>query len=319
MKSDAKISMIIAYYYQLRFYNQIICKMKIINFFILFLTLAVINTSCSKSDAGAGAGSGSGSIAEKNETNVSYGTDPLQKMDIYLPANRNASSTKVLILIHGGAWVSGDKSDFTSATLDTIKKLIPDYAIFNLNYRLGALPATNPFPAQELDVKAAVEFIYGNRSSYLVSDKFVLMGASAGGHLALLQAYKYTSPVKIKAVVDFFGPTDMVAMYNDNPSSQLAFAALLSGTPASNPTLYQQSSPLHFVNAANPPTIILQGGADPLVNAVTQSFALKTQLTTAGVINQYVLYSTGGHGDWDDATYSDAYSKIKVFLTANVQ
>ncbi|MBK7289650.1 MAG: alpha/beta hydrolase fold domain-containing protein [Chitinophagaceae bacterium] len=72
-----------------------------------------------------------------------------------------------------------------------------------MNYRLGALPANNPFPTQELDIKTAVDFIYNNRADYLISDKYVLMGASAGGHLSLLHAYKYTNPVKIKAVVDF--------------------------------------------------------------------------------------------------------------------
>ena len=168
--------------------------------------------------------------------------------------------------------------------------------------------------------KAAVEFIYANRSTYLISDKFVLMGASAGGHLSLLQSYKYTSPVKVKAIVDFFGPTDMADMYN-NPGAYpaISIALLLSGTPTTNPTMYQQSSPIFFSNASSCPTIILQGGLDPLVNPITQSLALKNKLTTAGVVNQYVLYPLGGHGDWDVATYTDAFNKIQAFLAANVQ
>ncbi|MBK8496196.1 MAG: alpha/beta hydrolase [Chitinophagaceae bacterium] len=116
-------------------------------------------------------------IPRKTTLNVAYGTDPLQKMDIYLPANRSVATTKVIILIHGGAWISGDKSEFNPAIIDSLKNRVPDYAIFNINYRLGALPTTNVFPTQELDVKAAVEFIFGNRASYLVSDKFVLMGS----------------------------------------------------------------------------------------------------------------------------------------------
>jgi len=236
-----------------------------------------------------------------------------------LPANRTTATTKVMILIHGGGWTTGDKADF-SLYMDTLKKRIPDYAIFNINYRLASFPSNNPFPTQELDVKAAVDFIYSNRSTYLVSDKFVLMGASAGGHLSLLQAYKYHSPANIKAVVDFFGPTDMADMYN-NPGAYppISIALLLSGTPTTNPTMYQQSSPLTFANASSCPTIILQGGLDPLVNPTTQSVALKNKLTTAGVINQYVFYPSGGHGDWDAATNTDAFNKIQVFLAANVQ
>lgn len=288
-------------------------KMKLI--FSASIALCLLLSSCSKDDD---TGTGGGSIAEKSMSNVSYGTDPQQKMDIFLPANRNAASTKVMILIHGGGWTTGDKADF-APFMDTLKKRIPDYAIFNLNYRLATLPANNAFPAQEMDIKAAIEYIFGNRSSYLVSDKFVIMGASAGGHLSLLHAYKYSSPVKLKAVVDFFGPTDMADMYN-NPGMYpaLSIALLLSGTPATNPTMYQQSSPIFFAGATSPPTIILQGGVDPLVNATTQSLALKNKLTTAGAVNQYVFYPTGGHGDWDAATYTDAFNKIQAFLAANV-
>lgn len=288
--------------------------MKLKTSLLVSLSFLLFLASCTKNDTGSG---GTDPIAAKTILNVSYGTDPLQKMDIYLPANRTVTTTKVIILIHGGGWTQGDKNDFT-LMVDTLKKRLPEYAIFNINYRLAAWPA-NLFPTQELDVKAAVEFIYGNRSSYLVSDKFVLLGASAGGHLSLLHAYKYNSPVKIKAVVDFFGPADMVDMHN-NPGSypSVAIALLLGGTPASNPSMYQQSSPVTYVSATTCPTIIIQGGADPLVNATTQSLALKNKLTTASVVNEYVFYPTGGHGDWNAATYTDAYNKIQAFLATNV-
>lgn len=277
-------------------------------------------SSCNKSDDNGGGGTTT--VAAKVINNEAYGTDPLQKMDIYLPAGRTTAATKVIILVHGGGWVSGDKSEFTGALIDTLKKRIPDYAIFNINYRLGALPNINTFPTQENDVKAAVAYIYGNRANYLVSDKFVMMGASAGAHLSLLHAYKYPAPVKIKAVVDFFGPTDMVDMYN-NPGtySPASIAMLFNGaTPATNLSLYQQSSPITYATTANAcPTIVLQGGFDPLVNATTQSQALITKLTTNNVVNQYVLYPFLGHGGWDVATNTDAFNKIQVFLTANVQ
>ena len=282
---------------------------------ILPLLLVCFLISCSKDDPGTGGG-GTPSVAAKTMLNESYGTDPLQKMDIYLPANRSVTSTKVVIMIHGGGWTGGDKADF-NVMIDTLKKRMPDYAIFNINYRLAAWPA-NIFPTQELDVKAAIEFIYGNRSTYLVSDKFVLLGASAGGHLSLLHAYKYNTPVKVKAVVDFFGPTDMVAMYNDAPANQPAYMLLMSGTPGTNPTMYQQSSPISYVNAATSPTIIIQGGLDPVVNATTQSLALKNKLVSFGVVNDYVFYPTGGHGDWNTATYTDAFNKVQAFLATNV-
>ncbi len=286
------------------------------HFLFIVLISIILISSCSKNDNTNNVG-----IPEKTTMNVAYGTDAQQKMDIYLPANRTVVSTKVLILIHGGGWTSGDKTDFSAAQIDTLKKRLPDYAIFNINYRLGALPASNPFPTQEQDVKTAINFIYNNRTDYLISDKFVLMGVSAGAHLSLLHAYKYNSPVKIKAVIDFFGPSDMNDLYNNPGAYPVAILALLlNGTPATNPTLYTESSPLTYVSATSSPTIILQGSLDPLVSATTQSLPLKNKLTTMGVANQYVLYDGLHHGDdWSTATFTDAFNKIQFFLAANVQ
>ena len=141
---------------------------------ILFILAFIV--SCKKDD-------GSEEDMSVSMLNVSYGTNAQQKMDVYLPATRSATTTKVMIMIHGGGWNTGDKVDFNEY-VDSLKKREPSYAIFNINYRLANTP--DLFPAQELDVKAAVEFIYNKRQEYNISDKFVLVGGSAGGHLALL-------------------------------------------------------------------------------------------------------------------------------------
>lgn len=255
-------------------------------------------------------------LPEKTELNVAYGADAQQKMDIYLPKGRTTAATKVIILIHGGGWSQGDKADFTTY-VDTLKKRIPGYAIFNINYRL-ATGAANFFPTQENDVKAAIEFIYGKRAEYVISDKFVLLGASAGGHLSLLHAYKYATPVKIKAVVDFFGPTDLVDMYNNpaNPLIPLQLIQVTGGTPATAPTVYAQANPLNYINAQSPPTIILHGGVD-IVVSFTQSILLRNKLQTFGVVNQYVFYPTENHG-WTGPNLVDSFDKITAFLNANV-
>lgn len=256
-------------------------------------------------------------LEEKTELNTAYGTNAAHKMDVYLPKARSAATTKVMILIHGGGWSTGDKTDFT-AYVDTLKKRLPGYAFININYRLAAGTA-NLFPTQENDVKAAIDFIYSKREEYQVSDKFVLLGVSAGAHLSLLHAYKYTTPVRIKAVVDFFGPTDLVDMYN-NPASVFAppsaIAGVVGGTPATHLNLYQQSSPITFLSAQSPPTIILQGGVDVLVSPL-QSANLYAKLQLAAVPRQYVFYPTENHG-WTGANLTDSFDKIGVFLTANV-
>ena len=296
--------------------------MKLKNLFPIAILFLLLSASCNKSDTIITPPTPT-PVAARTIMDTSYGADPKQKIDVYLPASRTTTSTKVLVLIHGGSWSGGDKSDFNLTVIDTLKKRLPDYAIFNVNYRLAALPATNPFPTQELDIKSAVEFIYNNRANFLVGDKFVTMGFSAGGHLALLHAYKYNSPVKVKAVVDFFGPTNMAGMYNDyagNPPAQFGIFALMgNSTPTSNLAFYEASSPFTYATTPNAcPTIILQGGADVVVYP-TQSTTLRDKLTLAGVINQYVFYPTGGHGNWDAATYTDAFNKIQAFLGIHVQ
>ncbi len=138
----------------------------------------------------------------------------------------------------------------------------------------------------------------------------------------MLQAYKYATPVKAKAVVSLFGPSDLTDMYTNPVGGNLLVSALVAlavgKTPFQDPTLYFNSSPVNFINASSAmPTILLHGGIDPLVNP-SQSVAVKNKLTGAGIVSQYVFYPTGGHGDWDAATFTDAFNKIEFFLKANV-
>ena len=273
----------------------------------ILLFVFIFITSCHKDD------NKQQSLPAQNYIDVSYGSDTSQKMDVYLPAGRS-DTTKLIILIHGGSWTGGDKDEFV-AYIPVLQQNLPGYAIANINYRL-ATPTANHFPAQENDVKAAVAFLVNKTADYHISNHIVLLGASAGAHLALLQAYKDTTTVKVKAVVDFFGPTDLVDMYNNplNPSIPIGLKTLLDGTPATNATLYFQSSPINFVSAKSCPTIILQGGADPLVRP-TQSTQLRDKLQSFGVPVQYVFYPTEGHG-WFDANLADSFNKIFAFLRA---
>lgn len=256
-------------------------------------------------------------VVAKTMTDVSYGSDALQKLDAYLPKDRSASSTKSIVLIHGGSWESGDKTELTEF-VDTLKRRLPDYAIFNINYRLST-NGVNIFPTQEMDVKAAFQYIADNASKYLISKKIVLLGVSAGGQLALLQAYKYNTPVVPAAVVSFYGPTDLTAMYNDPTDALIppALAEIVGKTPSQDPAIYINSSPLNFVTSTSPPTIFFQGGMDSLIK-VTQATSLQSKLNSAGVVNQYVYYPEEGHG-WLGPNLFDSFNKIQAFLSTNVK
>jgi acetyl esterase/lipase len=247
---------------------------------------------------------------------VAYGKDTAQRMDIYLPAGRRTDSTKIIVLIHGGGWTSGSKSEF-AVYIDSFRKRMPDYAIFNMNYRL--YNGKNLFPAQENDVRSAIDFISSHAKEYQVNtNKMVLLGASAGAHLALLQAYKYNEP-KIQAVIDFFGPTDLTAMHEHpwHPLVTYALNMVTGTTPSANAGLYFQSSPINFVNPGSAPTLIFHGSNDQVVN-ISQSKSLNQRLEQAGVIHELVVYPGQQHG-WHGSTLSNSFDRIEVFLRKNVK
>ena len=131
---------------------------------------------------------------------------------------------------------------------------MPDYAIFNLNYRL--VSSTTRFPAQEQDVAKAFAYIADSAASYGINkDNMVLVGISAGAHLALLQAYKHATPVPAKAVIDFFGPADLESMYKQ-PWHPLVTVLLLTATGVAydtNPAVYKDASPVNFITYAHTP------------------------------------------------------------------
>jgi len=250
----------------------------------------------------------------ETKTDVAYGDDPRQKLDLYLPDNRNQLSTSLIVLIHGGGWSDGDKNDLNSL-VPQLQSRLPEYAIANINYRL-AKNGQNLFPTQENDVKKAVDYLINHANDLGYSKRIVLIGLSAGAHLALLQAYKY--PTNVEAVVTFFGPTELIALYNNPPGPYIPqmLQAVTGTTPALNANLYMQSSPTSFINSRSAPTLILQGGKDPLV-PVSQAELLKTKLEASHVTTTYVFYPNEAHG-WTGTSLEDSFNQIRIFLAANV-
>lgn len=253
--------------------------------------------------------------AEKTIIDVAYAaTSTQQKMDVYLPANRSTSSTNTVIMIHGGSWSGGDKSDFNNDILN-LKPLLGNYAIFNLNYRLAN--GSSVLLQQQLnDIDAAIAFIHSKAAEYNINtSKLAVMGASAGAHLTLLRSYKNNSDGKIKAVVNLFGPTDMAWMYNSHPVASLTqpiIANVMGGTPITHANVYTSGSPINFVTATVPPTIIFHGTAD-IVVPISESINLQNKLQLAGVPHQYITYTGEAHG-WTGTNLVDTYNKAVAFI-----
>ncbi|MDB5229937.1 MAG: lipase [Chitinophagaceae bacterium] len=263
-------------------------------------------------------GSASKKLGAETLQNVAYGSDPFQKMDVYLPAGRSQETTPVLLLLHGGGWIGGDKRDFQSA-VDYFKLNLPHFAIVNINYRLATLNAQNLWPTQIDDAKKAVAFIDQKSGEYQINnEQLAVAGASAGAHLALLLAYRYNHENKIKAAIDLFGPTDLVSLYNNsgNNNYPMLLSLFLKGSPVSNPKNYETASPVSAITKNSPPTLILHGSDDRTV-PVSQSERLHAVLNSFNVKNQLIVYPGERHG-WYGRNLTDTYNKMLAFLKENL-
>ena len=274
---------------------------------ILFIFIAVLSCSNSNDD-----NTGNNPIEPLDyyeELNISYGTNSNQVFDLYLPANRT-HQTKVIILVHGGGWVSGDKEDM-SAFRDYILEQLPQIAVVNINYRLA--DANNkPYPMQIDDISSVVNFLKEKQNEYVISDNLGMIGSSAGGHLSLLWSYAFDANNQVDMVCSVVGPTNFTdPAYTESTDPILQAILAVFGADAT-PEYFIESSPYHQVTSGAPPTILFYGGQDPLV-PTSQGVDLKDKLNTLGVINEFTLYPTEGHG-WEGLNLLDTTLKLHSFI-----
>lgn len=284
---------------------------------ILLFFVGLFFYSCTKDPAGGG---GTGPLPERNIVDTSYGTDPKQKMDIFLPAGRT-SATKVVIFIHGGGWEGGSKSDGEYVQVfNLIKQKWPEAAVATINYRLTSTPGVH-YTEIMADVSSALNFMVNNKNNFAISDTLALMGASAGAHLAMLYTYKYNTNNHVKCVADFFGPAILNdwSWYNSfniwlgKPIKDLLIQ--FNGSTWDVP-LYSSNSPYSVATAQSRPTIIFHGTLDVIV-PIYQSQWLHGQLNTLGVMNEYYEY-LDGHG-FNFTNMSDAMDKSISFFKQHLR
>lgn len=295
--------------------------------FIGFGLCAVILSGCSTSDdntvtaAPLFAPGNKSFMANKFKPiylDLAYGNDPQQKMDLYMPMKRNDSiqSSKVFILLHGGGWYTGDKSDF-NAEVTFIRLQFPEYTVVNMNYRL-ANAASLGFPKQINDLQSAIGFLDLNAEKFRISKSYALIGMSAGAHLSMLYSYQYNTNDEVKAVCSIVGPTDF-----SDPNyigNVLYYTGLnfLTGyyNYGENPDLYKELSPVYHVSATSPKTILFYGDADPLV-ANTQGSILSKRLDKFHVYNELYQYQAAGHANWTDYQQNHINERTLAFFQNN--
>lgn len=233
-----------------------------------------------------------------------------------------------VIVIHGGSWSSGEKSDFESYDrwLATGGRVI-----FDVEYRLA--DGTQRFPTQVMDIKCAIGWVKSHAAQYHVDpERIALLGRSAGGQLALLAAYTPNDPTlrpvscdakdtSVRAVISFYGPTDLAWDYAhpgrpDVIDTRHVLENYLGGSPASAPQIYATASPAEHVGAQSPPTLFLHGGHDQLVRPENVERIIP-KLAAAGVEVTYVYLPWANHGfdyNFDGWNSQIAQAEISKFL-----
>ncbi|MBK7432423.1 MAG: alpha/beta hydrolase [Chitinophagaceae bacterium] len=293
-------------------------------FFSGLMAVCLLMSSCIKETPGGGGGTGGGGTGggtqiERIILDTAYGSDPKQKMDVYLPAGRT-TATKLIILIHGGGWEAGDKSDMNYYK-NILRAKWPEAAIANVNYRLASNAANIHHTQIMGDISSAVNFILNNKTQFVVSDSLLMVGASAGAHLAMLYTYAYNTGNKVRAVADFFGPAvlDDWSWYNSfniwigKPIKDLL---IQYNNTAWNVPVYQANSPFSTATATSRPTIIFHGTIDVIV-PLYQSQWLRGRLNSIGVPNEYYEY-LDGHG-FNTGNTDDAMNKTVNFFKTHLQ
>lgn len=282
--------------------------MKKLLFIILFVSFQISFISCSKDNDNNQAEP----LAAETMLNVTYGNDPQQKYDLYLPANRTSAKTKIIVLVHGGGWTEGDKADM-DFFIPYIKLRHPNHAIVNINYVL-ANAITPAFPNQFLDVDAVINKLTSEKDELQILPEFALIGASAGAHISLMYDYVYDTDDQVKMVGDIVGPTDFTdPFYSDNPNFPFLMAALVDESAYPSGTNYPEVlSPSLLVSNNSSPTLLFYGNADPMV-PLTNGTTLNSALNNAQIDHGFTVYE-GGHGDWAPVDIDDMKEQISIYI-----
>ena len=210
--------------------------------------------------------------------------------DLYIPRGKGPFAT--LLMVHGGAWFSGNKAHVTTPARYAAQN---GYAVVAINYRLA--PAYK-FPAQLEDCRAGLRWIASNAEKYPFDLKrLAAYGYSAGAHLACLLGTTQNEPShakgsdpKVRAIVAGGAPCEF--SWLPEQSERLAF--WLGGSRSSVPERFRAASPTTFVDAKDPPTFFYHGETDRIV-PLSSSQAMHRLLSSAGVESSFHLVPKANH------------------------
>ena len=232
---------------------------------------------------------------------VSYPAADGQNISAYLyaPAQKNRTGEGLL-------WIHGGEPAINSIGFGFVAE-IQYFADHGFTVMVPDFRPGHEFA----DIQSAAKYLHASKG--IDPKRIGLIGLSFGGYLSLLTASKY--PGTFAAVVDFFGPTDLAALYRDAKPFQAAIARRVGGSPEEKPENYYDWSRKAIVEGVSSPILILHGTSDDVI-PIRHSIALSDALQQAGKPVRFVKL-TSGHGfsvEDDMKAFPEAAAFLKKYL-----
>jgi acetyl esterase len=245
-------------------------------------------------------------------SNVPYSNaSNLDDLDIVEPSAPGQNRLAV-VLIHGGGYTSGSKSDLTTEADEFADA---GFVAFNINYQL------NGYPNESNDAMTAVAWVRSNAATYSVDpDGIAVFGTSAGGTLAAMIATEGAADgVPIRAAVSWSGPMDLAAMVADTPSGSYANEHVVDYvggcSPSQCPATYTAASPVDHVSSSTCPMLIANSTDEEI--PLNQAEEMDNALKAAGVAQQLDIIPGTQHAEaYNGTEISPTIQFVTQFLEA---
>jgi len=230
---------------------------------------------------------------------ITSGAEPSLFGDLYLPQSPDASLRAAVVLVFGGSWSTGDR---TQQKAYGIKLAKAGFVCLAADYRLSSEAI---WPAQLEDVRTALDWLRAQAATYQIDPQRIgISGNSSGGHLALMAAL---SGAPVSAVCAFYPPTDLVDLYDKGGSDSID--ALLGN--AASPETMAAISPLSHAHKPSPPVLLLSGDADQRV-PVAHTLRIYDKLKAHGTKAELHIFSGQPHGFDANREYAILCSSLMI-------
>lgn len=237
-------------------------------------------------------------------------------LDIYLPPGERTGPVPLVVFIHGGGWLMGDKALIEPGVFDLLGR---GFAVASVGYSLSG---EAQWPEQGLQVKGAVRWLRANAERFgFDPDAFFVFGGSAGGHLAAFLATtngvaRFDDPAygnmhvssAVQRAVLWYAPTDLlrrrsfsllrlVFLDGEPRSSRSASARLIGGAPARLADAARDASPLHWISRDTTVPCLLMHGTHDVVVPCKSSIAFAERLEALGIPHKLIVETGYRHVD----------------------